>query len=73
MNNSKTVWPFAVTQCNLALVRLCFKVENVMDDVDFKAKVTREELETMCEDIFEKIGKVIEEALRSSEMTMVSA
>lgn len=44
-----------------------------MDDVDFKAKVTREELETMCEDIFEKIGKVIEEALRSSEMTMVSA
>ena len=44
-----------------------------MDDVDFKAKVTREELETMCEDIFEKIGKVIEEALRSSEMSMVSA
>ena len=44
-----------------------------MDDVDFKAKVTREELETMCEDIFEKIGEVIEEALRSSEMTMVSA
>lgn len=42
-----------------------------MDDVDFKVKVTREQLETMCEDIFEKIGAVVEEALRSSEMTMV--
>lgn len=44
-----------------------------MEDVDFKAKVTREELETMCADIFERIAVPVQEALKNSEMSMVSS
>ena len=47
------------------------QVEGLLDDVDFKAKVTRAELEEMCADVFERIGAVVAEALRSSEVTMV--
>ena len=47
-----------------------FQIESLLDDKDFKALVTRAELEEMCSDIFERIGGVVEEALRSSEVTM---
>ena len=47
-----------------------FQIESLLDDKDFKALVTRAELEEMCSDIFERIGRVVEEALRSSEVTM---
>lgn len=48
------------------------QVENLMDDQDFKAKVTREEFEAMCGDLFERIAAPVQEALRSSEVTLVS-
>ena len=47
------------------------QVESLLDDEDFKAKVTRAELEEMCVDIFDRIGAVVEDALKSSEVTMV--
>lgn len=47
------------------------QIENLLDDQDFKAKVTREEFESMCSDLFERIGKVVQDALKTSEMTMV--
>lgn len=50
----------------------CFcKVENLLDDEDFRFKVTREELEDLCQDLFSRIGKVVQDALTSSEMSMV--
>lgn len=43
-----------------------------MEDVDFKLKVTRDQLETMCADIFEKIAHPVQEALKSADITIVS-
>lgn len=48
------------------------QVENLLDDQDFKTKVTRDDLEGMCADIFEKIAGPVNQALAGSEMTMVS-
>lgn len=47
------------------------QIENLLDDQDFRAKVTRDEFETMCADLFERIGKTVADALKTSEMTMV--
>ena len=51
----------------------CHQVEGLLDDMDFRAHVTRDELETMCSDLFDKIGDVVKDALKSSEVTMVGA
>ncbi|KAL4229247.1 Hypoxia up-regulated protein 1 [Mactra antiquata] len=45
-------------------------VEGLLDDEDFKMKVTRQELEEMCEDMFERVTKPIEDALKASEITL---
>lgn len=42
-----------------------------MDDEDFKMKVTRTEMEEMCEDMFNRATKPIDEALKASEITLV--
>ena len=44
------------------------QVEGLMDDVDFKAKVTREEFELMCADLFERVKNPINEAIKTSEV-----
>lgn len=46
------------------------QVEGLMDDIDFKAKVTRVEFETLCADLFERVSKPVQDALTSAEMTM---
>lgn len=48
------------------------QVENVFMEKDFKLKVTRAELEKMCNDLFERVAKPIKMALDASAMTMVS-
>lgn len=42
------------------------QVEGLMDDVDFKAKVTRSEFEELCADLFDRIRKPIEDAVTSA-------
>uniref|UniRef100_A0A4W5RHR2 Hypoxia up-regulated protein 1 n=1 Tax=Hucho hucho TaxID=62062 RepID=A0A4W5RHR2_9TELE len=44
------------------------QVEGLLDDMDFKAKVTRVEFETLCADLFERVPGPVEEALSSAEM-----
>lgn len=52
---------------------LCiFQVEGLMDDIDFKAKVTRAEFEELCADLFERVPRPVQDALASAEMSMVS-
>ncbi|XP_072302982.1 hypoxia up-regulated protein 1 [Eucyclogobius newberryi] len=46
------------------------QVEGLMDDIDFKAKVTRSEFETLCADLFERVPKPVQDALTSAEMSM---
>nr|XP_033774968.1 hypoxia up-regulated protein 1 isoform X2 [Geotrypetes seraphini] len=46
------------------------QIEGLMDDIDFKAKVSRQELEDMCGDMFERVAALVQEALRSAEMNL---
>ena len=48
------------------------QVESLMDDVDFKARVTREEFEKMCADLFDRVKKPIEDAIKTSEIIHVN-
>lgn len=43
-----------------------------MDDIDFKAKVTRAEFEQLCADLFQRVPQPVKDALSAAEMTMVS-
>lgn len=44
-----------------------------MDDIDFKAKVTRAEFEELCADLFERVPRPVQDALAAAEMSMVSS
>lgn len=43
-----------------------------MDDIDFKAKVTRIEFEELCADLFERVPGPVQDALATAEMKLVS-
>lgn len=42
-----------------------------MDDIDFKAKVTRAEFEALCSDLFDGVAVPVQQALAVSEMSLV--
>ncbi|KAM9788994.1 hypoxia up-regulated protein 1 [Neosynchiropus ocellatus] len=46
------------------------QVEGLMDDIDFKAKVTRAEFEALCADLFERVARPVQDALTAAEMTL---
>jgi hypoxia up-regulated 1 len=46
------------------------QVEGLIDDIDFKLKVTREEFESMCGDLFDRVRGPVDQALASSEMIL---
>ena len=43
----------------------------MLEDVDFRAKVTREKFEELCSDMFERVSGPVEQALEAAGMTMV--
>uniref|UniRef100_A0A8C6P250 Hypoxia up-regulated protein 1 n=1 Tax=Nothobranchius furzeri TaxID=105023 RepID=A0A8C6P250_NOTFU len=46
------------------------QVEGLMDDIDFKAKVTRAEFENLCADLFERVPGPVQDALTVAEMKL---
>ncbi|XP_022325239.2 hypoxia up-regulated protein 1-like isoform X1 [Crassostrea virginica] len=46
------------------------QVEGLLEDIDFKAKVSREEFEEMNKDLFDRVTKPIEDALQTSQVTL---
>ncbi|EDO35204.1 predicted protein [Nematostella vectensis] len=46
------------------------QIEGVFDGKDFRVKVTREELEEMCQDLFDRVAGPVNRALKSASMTM---
>ncbi|KAK0138207.1 Hypoxia up-regulated protein 1 [Merluccius polli] len=40
-----------------------------MDDIDFKARVSRADFETLCADLFERVSRPVQDALATAEMT----
>lgn len=53
-------------------MNIFFQVEGLMDDIDFKAKVTRAEFEELCADLFERVPRPVQDALTAAEMKLVS-
>ncbi|XP_074833041.1 hypoxia up-regulated protein 1 [Carettochelys insculpta] len=46
------------------------QIEGLLDDVDFKAKVSRQEFEDLCSDLFERVPGPVLQALSSAEMNL---
>ncbi|KAK3587703.1 hypothetical protein CHS0354_042490 [Potamilus streckersoni] len=46
------------------------QVEGLLDEQDFKTRITRAEFEEMCADLFERVTRPLEEALKVSEVTL---
>uniref|UniRef100_A0A0S7EV64 Hypoxia up-regulated protein 1 n=1 Tax=Poeciliopsis prolifica TaxID=188132 RepID=A0A0S7EV64_9TELE len=46
------------------------QVEGLIDDIDFKAKVTRVEFEELCSDLFERVPGPVQEALTAADMKL---
>jgi len=44
------------------------QIEGLMDDVDFKLKVTRKEFEVMCADLFERVKNPANDAIKLAEI-----
>lgn len=46
------------------------QVEGLLDDIDLKIQVTREQLEDLCKDIFDRIRGPVDQALKVSGLSM---
>ncbi|XP_057663331.1 hypoxia up-regulated protein 1 [Diorhabda carinulata] len=46
------------------------QIENLLDEQDFKLKITREEMEELFTDLFERVGKPVEQALKAAHLTI---
>lgn len=46
------------------------QVEGLLDDQDFKFQVTREDLENLMQDLFERVGNPVQDALKASGLSM---
>ena len=53
-------------------VCLSVQVEGLLEDVDFRLKVTRDELDAMCSDLYDRVQEPVRQALEAADMTMVS-
>lgn len=47
------------------------QIEGLLDDIDFKAKVSRQEFEDLCSDLFKRVPGPVQQALSSAQMNMV--
>lgn len=46
------------------------QIEGLLDEQDFKLLVTREEMENLCKDLFERVSRPVEQALKTAHLTM---
>ena len=47
------------------------QIEGLFEDINFSTKVTRETLEEICADLFERVKSPVRDVLRTTEITMV--
>jgi hypoxia up-regulated 1 len=47
------------------------QVEGLVDEIDFKHRITREQFENLCTDLFERVKRPIQEVLNTSGITLV--
>lgn len=53
------------------LTLVLIQIESLVWDIDFKTKVTREEYEAACSDLFDGFTRPIYDALLNAGLTMV--
>ncbi|NXE56821.1 HYOU1 protein, partial [Casuarius casuarius] len=46
------------------------QIEGLLDDIDFKAKVSRQEFEDLCSDLFQRVPGPVQQALSSAGMNL---
>lgn len=46
------------------------QIEGLLDEQDFKLVVKREEMENLCKDLFERVSRPVEQALKTAHLTM---
>lgn len=46
------------------------QIEGLMDEQDFKLLVTREEIENLCQDLFDRVKAPVEQALKTAHLTL---
>nr|XP_056716807.1 hypoxia up-regulated protein 1 [Euleptes europaea] len=46
------------------------QIEGLLDDIDFKAKVSRQEFEDLCSDMFQRVAGPVHQALHSAGMSL---
>uniref|UniRef100_A0A1B6MMN4 Hypoxia up-regulated protein 1 n=1 Tax=Graphocephala atropunctata TaxID=36148 RepID=A0A1B6MMN4_9HEMI len=46
------------------------QIEGLLDEIDFKLQVTREDFENLCSDLFERVKNPVEQALKTSGLSM---
>ncbi|XP_053126053.1 hypoxia up-regulated protein 1 isoform X2 [Hemicordylus capensis] len=46
------------------------QIEGLLDDIDFKAKVSRQEFEDLCSDLFQRVAGPVQQALSSAEINL---
>ncbi|CAH1103724.1 unnamed protein product [Psylliodes chrysocephalus] len=46
------------------------QIEGLLDEKDFKLPVTRETFEELCQDLFERVSRPVEQALKNAHLTM---
>lgn len=47
------------------------QIEGLLDDIDFKAKVSRLDFEELCPDLFQRVAEPVQQALASAEISLV--
>jgi hypoxia up-regulated 1 len=47
------------------------QIEGLIDEIDFKQRITRDEFENLCTDLFERVKKPIEQVLNTNGITLV--
>jgi hypoxia up-regulated 1 len=48
------------------------QIEGLVDEIDFKHRLTREKFESLCADLFERVRRPVEEVLSTSGISLVS-
>jgi hypoxia up-regulated 1 len=47
------------------------QVEGLIDEIDFKHRITRDDFENLCTDLFERVKRPVEEVLKTSGISLV--
>ena len=47
------------------------QIEGLFEDINFSTKVTRDTLEEICADLFERVKNPVWDVLKTTEITMV--